>query len=371
MKTIAPETSIAFAPLKMFRSVSRFWLILFALAALASTGQATIVGLIGCNCTNLTLQLSGFPNFAPGTLTTTLGGDSQGGGMAVNGTFNFAAQTMVLARPAGLPPGTYWVKIFQNNVLFSNQLITVCNCECACPGVPGPAGVAGPAGPAGPPGPAGPKGETGATGAVGNKGKNGATGLAGPAGPTGAAGAMGLTGATGPVGPPGPMGPTGATGPAGPTGPTGPAGTNGVNGTNGSSGSSDYGYIYNLTAQTVAIDAVVFFDSNGVLTAGITHGLGSSDIKIVNAGDYKVNFSVSGTEPNQFALFLNGVQVPGTVYGSGAGTQQNSGQAILTIGANDVLTLRNRSSAAAVGLQSLAGGTQINVNASIVVQKLN
>jgi hypothetical protein len=126
-----------------------------------------------------------------------------------------------------------------------------------------------------------------------------------------------------------------------------------------------------LSAQTVAIDAVVLFDSNGVLTPAVTHGLGSSDITIVTAGDYKVTFSVSGTEPGQFALFLNGVQVPGTVYGSGAGTQQDNGQCIITIGANDVLTLRNHSSAAAVGLQSLAGGTQINVNASIVIQKMN
>src|SRR6185503_2008345 len=113
------------------------------------------------------------------------------------------------------------------------------------------------------------------------------------------------------------------------------------------------------------------FDSNGVLTPGITHTPGSSDIQIVSAGDYKVSFSASGTEPGQFALFLNGLQVPGTVYGSGAGTQQDNGQCIIAIRANDVLTLRNRSSAAAVGLQSLAGGTQINVNASIVIQKLN
>jgi hypothetical protein len=80
---------------------------------------------------------------------------------------------------------------------------------------------------------------------------------------------------------------------------------------------------------------------------------------------------VSGVEPNQFALFLNGVQIAGTVYGSGAGTQQNNGQAIFTIAASDVITLRNHSSAAAVTLQTLAGGTQINVNASVVIKKLN
>ena len=61
----------------------------------------------------------------------------------------------------------------------------------------------------------------------------------------------------------------------------------------------------------------------------------------------------------------------GTVYGSGAGTQQNNGQVILSIAANDVLTLRNHTSAAAVTLQTLAGGTQTNANASILLKKLD
>jgi hypothetical protein len=70
-------------------------------------------------------------------------------------------------------------------------------------------------------------------------------------------------------------------------------------------------------------------------------------------------------------LFLNGAPLIGTVYGSGAGTQQTTGQAIVPLAAGDVLTLRNHSSAAAVTLQTLAGGTQTNVNASIVIEKLN
>jgi len=37
---------------------------------------------------------------------------------------------------------------------------------------------------------------------------------------------------------------------------------------------------------------------------------------------------------------------------------------------NDVLTLVNHSSAAAVTLQTLAGGTQINVNASLLIERL-
>ncbi len=49
-------------------------------------------------------------------------------------------------------------------------------------------------------------------------------------------------------------------------------------------------------------------------TAGIT----------VNAGIYEVAFSVSGSEQNQLALFVNGAVFPGSIYGYGAGTQQNA-----------------------------------------------
>jgi hypothetical protein len=56
------------------------------------------------------------------------------------------------------------------------------------------------------------------------------------------------------------------------------------------------------------------------------------------------------------ALFVNGSLVLGTVYGSGAGTQQNTGQALINIPAGGVLTVRNHTSSAAVGLASTIGG---------------
>ena len=119
------------------------------------------------------------------------------------------------------------------------------------------------------------------------------------------------------------------------------------------------------------IEATVTFDSNGVITPGIIHAPGTDSILVTVAGDYEITFSVSGVEPNQFALFDNGAPIAGTVYGSGAGTQQNTGQVIVTLAAGDVITLVNHSSASAVILQTLAGGTQTNVNASIVIKLLS
>ena len=222
---------------------------------------------------------------------------------------------------------------------------SACRCPSKCPtgpaGAPGAPGIPGPTGPA----------------------NTGPTGSAGSIGPTGSRGPTGATGPTGPccTGPTGSQGSTGTTGATGATGAAGPAGSGGI---------SEYAYVYNLTPQTVAIEADILFDTNGPITAGITHTPGASTIQIVNAGTYAVEFSVSGTEPNQFALFNNGAVVPGTIYGSGAGTQQNTGIAIVVLAAGDVLTVRNHSSAAAVGLASVIGGTQANVNASIKIEKI-
>jgi hypothetical protein len=145
----------------------------------------------------------------------------------------------------------------------------------------------------------------------------------------------------------------------------------GATGPAGSGSSSEYAYIYNLTAETVAIEADVPLSSNGEMTSGFTHVAGAAEITILRAGTYMVTFSVSGTGPNQMALFLNGGAVPGGIYGSGAGTQQNTGQAIVVVGASDVLTVRNHSTTAGVGLASVIGGTQANTNASVAIFKLS
>lgn len=192
-------------------------------------------------------------------------------------------------------------------------------------------------------------------------------------GTTGADGALGATGSTGSTGA-GVAGPTGATGTTGVPGTTGSTGATGATGSPGSSGLSEYAYVYNDAAQVVALNTDVTFNKNGVLTAGITHAAGTpgdAGIAILNAGDYKVTFSVSGVVPSQMAVTVNGTVAPSTVYGSGAGTQQNNGQAIINVAAGDVLTLGNSISTAAVTLQTLAGGTQANVNASIVIEKLD
>jgi hypothetical protein len=159
----------------------------------------------------------------------------------------------------------------------------------------------------------------------------------------------------------GATGPEGPEGPAGEVGPTGPA---------GASEPAEYAYVFNDSAQTVPLETDITFNKNGLLSPGITHALDGAGVEFTTPGIYEVTFSVSGVEPSQMTLFLNGSPVTSSVYGSGAGTQQNTGQVLIQVASGDVLTLRNHTSASAVTLQTLAGGTQTNVNASLVIEKV-
>ena len=139
---------------------------------------------------------------------------------------------------------------------------------------------------------------------------------------------------------------------------------------NGAPASTAFAYVYNLREQTVGNDKPVVFDSTGAIS-GISHTNSTAEIIIGSPGIYMFTYSISGTEPNQFALFVNGLVLKQSVYGSGAGTQQNNGQIIVKLNEGDSITLVNVSGDKAVTLTSKIGGDKVNVNASITIIKLN
>jgi BclA C-terminal domain/Collagen triple helix repeat (20 copies) len=201
----------------------------------------------------------------------------------------------------------------------------------------------------------GPRGKRGLQGVTGTTGAAGRTGATGERGWQGIRGATGADGADGPQGADGADGDDGADGVAGPPGPA----------------VSEYAYIYNLTPRTVAIDDPYAFDTNGAMTTGITHVIGTSEITLNVAGTYKVSYTLTAEEANQMALFLGEAPIDGSIYGSEAGAQPNTGQAIITVPGGALLSLRNYSSDSGVSLPPSPGGTQPNTNASITIEKLS
>ena len=120
----------------------------------------------------------------------------------------------------------------------------------------------------------------------------------------------------------------GPDGPAGADGPPGPAGTNGL---------SDYAYVFNTAAEVVPLEADISFSVTGD-HSGFTHAPGSHRD---HRGDGRhVQGRVLGigrrAQPGRTVRERSATS-PGTIYGSGAGTQQNSGQTILILGAGTFL----------------------------------
>jgi Collagen triple helix repeat (20 copies) len=214
------------------------------------------------------------------------------------------------------------------------------------------------------------RGPRGWRGFTGTRGAAGLIGVMGPVGATGATGATGAPGTNGATGAQGQPGAAGTNGTNGSQGLRGDAGTNGTNGTNGTSVTPDYAYFYDASAQTVAGSGDVLFTVNGPVTSEFVHPAGSAFITFVTSGTFKVLFSVTGAGRNQVALTLDSVPVAGSMYGSDDTAEQNTGQIIMTVAAGQVITLRNQNATTGIVLDNTAGGLAINVDASMLIERL-
>ncbi|WP_207734715.1 DNRLRE domain-containing protein [Romboutsia sp. 1001713B170207_170306_H8] len=272
---------------------------------------------------------------------------------------------------------TYISLDYDINYKFDYNLYKFCPIECT-EGVVGPTGAQGPTGPPGeigPPGevgpqgpigiqglvgPTGPQGEVGPPGEVGPQGPIGIQGLVGPTGPQGEIGPPGEVGPQGPIGIQGPVGPTGPQGeigppgevgpqgpigiqgPVGPTGPQGEIGPTGPTGPNGSL-SSSYAYFYvPFSVRLIANSGVPFIGSNGNF---VNISFFSQDEFIfLESGVYVIDCylifpNITSSQNLTLALFVDGVQSPGTTMYISPSNISSSSSVILSISAGQKLSL--------------------------------
>jgi hypothetical protein len=121
-----------------------------------------------------------------------------------------------------------------------------------------------------------------------------------------------------------------------------------------------WGDVANVAATIAANDGKCLYDFASPLnSAPLTKGVGQSGditVGLGGAGFYKVYFNVTGAEVNAFNVCINGAPQAGSTYGSGTGTQQNTGMCLIALADGDVVSVRSSNSPAAVTLQ-LAGTT--------------
>jgi hypothetical protein len=192
---------------------------------------------------------------------------------------------------------------------------------------------------------------------VGMASSHGSSASVGPQGPTGATGADASGGAAGATGSTGPSGPTGSRGVAGATGVTGPIGATGP------VGAPNYADVYNVTGHLLGAGLAVPFDSTGAIS-GFAHVDGDGGVTALVAGTYSVDFAVLNNG-GEFALFVNGVVVPGSNFVSFQTATQVSGHVIVTLAAADVLTLDN-----ATGGSVQLYGAGASANAVLRIEQL-
>ena len=204
--------------------------------------------------------------------------------------------------------------------------------------VGGATGATGATGAAGAAGAVGGIGATGATGAVGGIGDVGAVGATGGIGATGAAGAAGAAGGIGATGAVGGIGATGAVGAAGAVGATGAQGGPGVNGTNGVAVR-----IYGLdtTLGIVPTGAPVVFNSLGPIMADFSVTGGGDVFSATAAGVYRVTFGLLAVDSSQFRIVTSSSPAASWTFNGSPGVLL-SGTALVTLGANDYLSVVNK-----------------------------
>jgi len=124
-------------------------------------------------------------------------------------------------------------------------------------------------------------------------------------------------------------------------------------------------------SATVAAGAPVAFPQTGPAsaTAIVTRG-DDYTFMFNNAGTYQIDWQVSFAEAGQLQLAIGGVGLPDTVVGRATGTSQAVGNAVITVGAGNVLSVINPSgNPAALTITPTAGGTH-SVSATLTIKRL-
>jgi hypothetical protein len=126
----------------------------------------------------------------------------------------------------------------------------------------------------------------------------------------------------------------------------------------------------------VANDDVEFDLQANVAGMEMTNGLNPSGsdasyIKVFEEGIYFLYFFIDTTTACQFTVAVNGVPVETTTQGTNSGSGQLSIRTLLPLQKNDVVTVRNYiSNTPTIVTQANAGGTQVAMNAELVMYKI-
>lgn len=133
------------------------------------------------------------------------------------------------------------------------------------------------------------------------------------------------------------------------------------------------GTFYNTVQQTVPLEADVQFSALNNVNGFVWNPTGSNpeQIQVLEDGVYKLFFLANTNAAAQFAFCVNGVPNENTTEGTNRGAGQFNMRVLLKLNKNDILTVRNHSSAnGTLTISEYAGGTLQNINSMLNIFKV-
>ena len=134
------------------------------------------------------------------------------------------------------------------------------------------------------------------------------------------------------------------------------------------------GTFYNNTSQTVPLESDFVYIMNENVHKLLWNSSSPSNVTIVKDGIYKLFFVTNTNTPAQIAFCVNGVPVDNSIMGSNKGAGQVSIRILLELKKNDVVSVRNHSTAAPnngiIEVPTNSGGIYQNINAILTIFKI-
>ena len=136
-------------------------------------------------------------------------------------------------------------------------------------------------------------------------------------------------------------------------------------------GFKTHGAFYNTKGQTVATEANVLFAKQTNVTNLLWNAVNADEVKIQEDGVYKVFFLATTNTQAQFAFAVNGTPLDYSIQGSNRGAGQITLRILVELKKDDVLTVKNHTSAnGQIVLSEQAGGLQESMSALLTLFKV-
>jgi len=138
-------------------------------------------------------------------------------------------------------------------------------------------------------------------------------------------------------------------------------------------GCDEFIYVYNTVTETIAAGAAFTFNNPAVplIGDGLLYTTGQTFITITEPGVYQFEYLLAqGTSVGTVALFLNGVEIPGSRYAIN-GLGDDFGLGIFVVKCDDVAGMISLVNVGAAPLTFNPGGLANTVNISLLINRIN